>query len=104
MKSLATILTVLATAQVSFAHGTPPVVANYTTTIALATEYLIENVGYSEKIFDSLIGVSTLQDPARKIRVLRFRFADANCAKDLEVYTKLDGSAALANKVVGCVP
>ena len=104
MKILITLATVILASQISSAHGLHPVIANYNKTIEAAYDYLNHTVGYPETEFDSLVGISTLQDVTRKIRVIKFKFAATNCAKDIEVYAKLDGSAFLANKVVGCAP
>lgn len=102
MKSIITVIAILITAQFSSAHGVPPSVDNYTKTILLAADYAGDTVGYPETIFDSLVGISTIQDTARKIRVIKFKFTSTNCTKDLEIYAKLDGSAVLSHKVVGC--
>ena len=104
MKTLGTLVTTLLISQFSMADTTHPVVANYNKTIEAASDYLYHKVGYPLTEFDSLVGISTLQDATRKIRVIKFKFAAANCAKDIEVYAKLDGSAFLSNKVVGCAP
>ena len=104
MKILITFTAALLVSQISMAHGLHPVVANYNKTIEAAFEYVNHTVGYPVTEFDSLVGISTVQDATRKIRVIKFKFAAANCAKDIEVYAKLDGSAFLSNKVVGCAP
>lgn len=104
MKSIITITTILVTAQFASAHGVPPLVDNYTKTIVSASDYAAHTVGYPETDFDNLIGISTVQDTARKIRVIKYKFSGTNCSKDLEIYTKLDGSAVLSHKVVGCAP
>lgn len=104
MKQILTITVLLISSQLSFAHGVHPLVANYAKTIETGYEHALHNAGYSEKDFDNLTSVSTTQDTVRKIRVLKYKFSGANCAKDLEVYVKLDGSAYLSNKVVGCTP
>lgn len=88
----------------TFAHGVHPVLANYNKTIEAAYEHALHNVGYSESDFSNLAGVLTQQDTTRKIRVIKFKFTQPNCAKDIEIYAKLDGSAFLSSKVVGCAP
>lgn len=102
MKSILTIAAILFSAQFASAHGLHPVLVNYAKTIELSYEYANHTVGYPETEFTNLVGVSTLQDATRKIRVIKYKFA--TCAKDLEVYAKLDGSAILSHKVVGCAP
>lgn len=97
-------LTVLMASQFASAHGLPPTLANYTTTINTVYEYASHTVGYPETEFTNLVGVSSVQDTVRKIRVIKYSFSGANCAKNLEIYTKLDGSAVLSHKVVGCAP
>lgn len=104
MKQILTITALLISTQLAFAHGVHPLVANYAKTIEAGYEHALHNAGYSETDFDNLVGVSSTQDNVRKIRVLKYKFTAANCAKDLEVYVKLDGSAYLSNKVVGCTP
>lgn len=105
MKSIFLVAMILITSQITLAHGVHPVLANYNKTVEGAYDYITHNVaGYVEADFNNLVGVSTQQDLTRKIRLIRFKFAQPNCAKDIEVYAKLDGSAFLANKVVGCVP
>lgn len=105
MKSVYLTVAVLLASQFTLAHGVHPVLANYNKTIEGAYDYVTHNAaGYVEADFNNLVGVSTQQDLTRKIRLIRFRFSQPNCAKDIEVYAKLDGSAFLANKVVGCVP
>lgn len=104
MKLITTITAIFLAAQLASAHGVHPLVANYSKTLETAYDYALHNVGYSETDFDSLIGVSSVQDNVRKIRVIKYNFSGTNCAKNLELYLKLDGSAYLANKVVGCVP
>lgn len=104
MKSVKLFIAMFLYSQISFANEEHPVIASYNKTVSGAYEYLLHNAGYSAADFNNLVGASTQQDLIRKIRLIRFRFTQANCAKDIEVYTKLDGSAVLANKVVGCVP
>ena len=104
MKSILTSLTILMVAHIASAHGLHPTLANYTTTINTVYEYATHTVGYPETEFTNLVGVSSVQDTVRKIRVIKYSFSAANCAKDLEIYTKLDGSAVLSHKVVGCAP
>lgn len=104
MKSVIITAAILLTSQLSIAHGLHPVVANYLKGVEAASDYLGDNMSYSDADFNNLIGISTLQDLARKIRVIKFKFSAPTCAKDIEVYTKLDGSAVLSNKVVGCAP
>lgn len=104
MKFIKPLIAIMLFSQVSFADSEHPVLANYNKTVSSAYEYLLHNAGYSAADFNNLVGASTQQDLTRKIRLIRFRFAQTNCAKDIEVYAKLDGSAILANKVVGCVP
>ena len=103
MKAILVTLALFVSAQFASAHALPPIVLNHTRTIELAADYVADTVGYPETTFDSLSAVSSVQDSTRKIRVIKFKFGAANCAKDLEVYTKLDGSAVLSHKVVGCV-
>lgn len=102
MKTILSISAILISAQFASAHGLHPVLVNYAKTIELSYEYANHTVGYPETEFTHLIGVSSLQDTTRKIRVIKYKFA--TCAKDLEIYAKLDGSAVLSHKVVGCVP
>ena len=102
MKSIFTTAAILISGQLTSAHGLPPVLVNYAKTIELSYEYANHTVGYPETEFTNLVGVSSLQDANRKIRVIKYKFAA--CAKDLEVYAKLDGSAILSHKVVGCAP
>ncbi len=104
MKSVLIIIATLVSAQFAMAHGIPASILNANKSVELGADYVGDTVGYQVTMFDSLVGVSTLQDLTRKIRVIRFKFAGANCSKDIEVYTKLDGSAVLTHKVVGCVP
>ena len=104
MKSILVSLTVLIGTQFASADALHPVIANYAKTISAVAEYALHNAGYTGADFDNLLGISTVQDAARKIRVIKYKFTAANCAKDLEIYTKLDGSAVLSHKVVGCVP
>ena len=105
MKSIFLTAAILLTSHLSVAHGVHPVLANYNKTIEGAYDYVTHNAaGYVEADFNNLVGVSTQQDLTRKIRLIRFRFSQSNCTKDIEVYAKLDGSGFLANKVVGCVP
>ena len=101
MKSILTAAAILVSAQIASAHGLHPVLVNYAKAIELSYEYANHTVGYPETEFTSLVGTSTQQDAVRKIRVIKYKFAA--CAKDLEVYAKLDGSAILSHKVVGCV-
>ena len=102
MKSIFTTAAILISGQLTSAHGLPPVLVNYAKTIELSYEYANHTVGYPEAEFANLVGVSSLQDATRKIRVIKYKFA--TCAKDLEVYAKLDGSSILSHKVVGCAP
>jgi hypothetical protein len=102
MKSVIATLSLLFLAQVTRAHGVPATITNYTKVITTTTDYVIHTVGYPDTDFDNLIGVSSIQDLTRKIRVLKYSFSVGNCGKDVEVYTKLDGSAVLSHKVVGC--
>lgn len=102
MKTILTAFSILISATFASAHGLHPVLVNYAKTIELSYEYANHTVGYPETEFTNLIGVSSLQDATRKIRVIKYKFA--TCAKDLEVYAKIDGSAVLSHKVVGCAP
>lgn len=102
MKAILTAAALLISTQLASAHGLHPVLVNYAKAIELSYEYANHTVGYPETEFTSLIGVSSLQDSARKIRIIKYKFA--TCAKDLEVYAKVDGSAILSHKVVGCAP
>lgn len=104
MKILTLIAGLTLASDLALAHGLHPVVANYGKGIELAADYLADAGGYSVTDFNNLIGTSTVQDTVRKIRVVRFRFTQALCTKDIEVYAKLDGSSILSQKVVGCVP
>lgn len=102
MKSIFTAAAIFISTQFASAHGLHPVLVNYAKTIELSYEYANHTVGYPETEFTNLVGVSSLQDTIRKIRVIKYKFVI--CAKDLEVYAKLDGSAILSHKVVGCAP
>lgn len=104
MKSVLLTFALMLMSQMSIADNVHPVVANYNKTILASTEYLYHSLNYVPNDFNDLVGISTLQDTTRKIRVIKFKFSPAVCAKDVEVYTKLDGSAVLSNKVVGCAP
>lgn len=102
MKSALTIISVLMTSHFVSADALHPLIANYSKTIGTVSEYALHKAGYTGIDFDGLVGVSSVQDTTRKIRVIKYKFATNNCAKDLEIYTKLDGSAVLSHKVVGC--
>lgn len=104
MKHTFMIIAITLSTQLASAHGTHPLVTAYSQTIEAAYDVAIHKAGYVEADFDDLIGQSSLQDDARKVRVVRFRFTTIQCAKDLEVYYSLDGSKHLSHKVVGCVP
>lgn len=86
----------------AMAHGPHPIIEAFNKNIEDAYDSALHKVGYSEADFDDLAGVSIQQDVTKKVRIVRYRFVTAQCAKDLEVYYKLDGSAYLAHKVVGC--
>lgn len=104
MKYITAITSIFLSSQLALADNVHPLVANYSKTLVMAYEHALHNVGYTAADFDNLIGVSSVQDSTRKIRVIKYKFSGANCAKDLELYLKLDGSSYLANKVVGCAP
>ena len=104
MKKILTIIAIGLSSQLASAHGVHPLVANYAKALEAGYEYALHNAGYAETDFDNLIGASSIQDSTRRVRVIKFKFSTPNCAKDLEIYLKLDGSSYLANKVVGCAP
>lgn len=100
MKSILTVISVLITSHIASADALHPLIANYSKTIGTVAEHAMHKAGYTGADLDGLVGVSSVQDATRKIRVITYKFA--TCAKDLEIYTKLDGSAILSHKVVGC--
>ena len=102
MNKIITTLTFSLITQFAFAHGVHPLVANHAATLETAYEHALHKANYDEALFDTLTGVTSIQDPVRKVRVIKYKFSD--CAKDLEIYMKLDGSAYYSNKVVGCAP
>lgn len=102
MKTVITVLTVLTTGFLASADALHPLIANHAKTIGAVAEYALHKANYANADFDTLVGVSSVQDTVRKIRVITYTFSGANCARNLEMYTKLDGSAVLSHKVVGC--
>lgn len=102
MKTVITVLTILTTGLFASADALHPLIANHSKTIGTVAEYALHKANFTNADFDTLIGVSSVQDMVRKIRVVTYTFSGTNCAKNLEMYTKLDGSAVLSHKVVGC--
>lgn len=100
MKKIAITLALSLSSQLALAHGVHALVANHAKTIETAYEQALHKANYDETEFDNLVGVTSIQDASRKVRVIKYKFVD--CAKDLEIYMKLDGSAYYSNKVVGC--
>lgn len=102
MKTTIIVLSVLTTGFFSSADALHPLIANHSKTIGAVAEYALHKANLTNAHFDTLVGVSSVQDTVRNIRVVTYRFSGTNCAKNLEMYTKLDGSAVLSHKVVGC--
>ncbi|HPI39412.1 MAG TPA: hypothetical protein PLJ21_01325 [Pseudobdellovibrionaceae bacterium] len=102
MKLFLTLLIATFLAPPVMAHGPHPIITAFNKTVEDAYDSALHKVGYSEANFDDLAGVAIQQDLTKKVRIVRYRFVAAQCAKDLEVYYKLDGSAYLAHRVVGC--
>lgn len=86
----------------ALAHGPHPIINDFNKSIEEAYDSALHKVGYSESDFDDLSGMTIQQDSVRKIRIARFHFAAPQCAKNIELYFKLDGTSYLAHKVVGC--
>ena len=104
MKSIIVSVAVLISSLSVFADALHPNLISHMNSIKNVYEYALHTVGYPGTEFSNLIGTSSTQDLVRKIRVVKYNFTQENCAKNLEIYTKIDGSAVLSHKVVGCAP
>lgn len=102
MKIFLAVLATMFLALPALAHGPHPIITAFNKTVEDAYDSVLHKVGYAESDFDDLISVAIQQDLTKKVRIVRYRFVKSQCAKDLEIYYKLDGSAYLAHKVVGC--
>lgn len=102
MKSFVTLLVSSFLTFSAEAHGLHPIIIALSKTVEEAYDSALHKANYSDADFDNLAGITVLQDTTKKVRIVRYRFIASQCAKDLEIYYKFDGSSYLAHKVVGC--